>query len=112
QLAAMEALRRNEDPIVTQNYATYGARRAACEKKLTEMGISFLKSPATFYVWCKVPTDEKSAAFCQRILSNTGVVVTPGTAFGSLGEGYFRIALTVPERRMIEALDRIAGQLG
>lgn len=108
QLAAMEGLRRYDDPLVKADHAVYGHRRTACEAQLTAMGIAFQKSPATFYVWCRVPTDETSAAFVSRVLAQTGVVFTPGTAFGSSGEGWFRIALTVDEARMIEALDRVA----
>ncbi|MCZ7583103.1 MAG: LL-diaminopimelate aminotransferase [Deltaproteobacteria bacterium] len=111
QLAAMEALRRYDDAMVLANYDVYGARREACEKKLEDIGIRYLKSPATFYVWCNVPTDETSASFCARVLADTGVVFTPGTAFGDRGEGYFRIALTVREARLLEALDRVEALL-
>jgi len=43
-----------------------------------------------------------------RVLQETGVVLTPGNGFGVPGEGYFRIAMTVPVARMEEALSRIA----
>ncbi len=112
QIAGIAALDRHDDPIVRANYDIYGRRRRVCEERLREMGIEFLKSPATFYVWCRVPTDETSAAFVSRVLETTGVVFTPGTAFGRAGEGWFRIALTVDEARMIEALARVEKLLG
>jgi len=58
-----------------------------------------------------VPTDETSLAFSERLLAEAAVVVTPGTAYGACGEGYVRIALTLPEDRLTEAISRIAGAL-
>ncbi|MBZ0274148.1 LL-diaminopimelate aminotransferase [bacterium] len=111
QLAGITALERYEDAAVKDNHKTFGDRRRATETRLGEMGIEFLSSPATFYVWCKTPGGKNSAEFVSRVLSETGVVLTPGTAFGPSGEGYFRIALTVPEPRLMEAMDRVAGVL-
>jgi LL-diaminopimelate aminotransferase len=48
-----------------------------------------------------------SVQFADLMLE-AGVVVPPGTGYGSAGEGFFRVALTVPEARLLEALDRMA----
>lgn len=108
QIAAREALKRHNDPEVLENHRIYGSRRKACEDKLAAMGITFHKTPATFYIWFKTPTEETSAAFAARVLEETGVVLTPGTAFGATGEGWMRIALTVDAKRLTVALDRLA----
>jgi LL-diaminopimelate aminotransferase len=59
-----------------------------------------------------VPTKEKSAEFCVRILTETGISFTPGNGFGAGGEGYFRISLTASEIRLQEALARLERHLG
>lgn len=107
QIAGIAALERADDPAVLAGYEIYARRRKTCEEKLESLGLDFLPSPATFYVWFRTPTDEKSAGFAARVLSETGVVLTPGSAFGDAGEGWMRIALTVPEPRIVEALDRV-----
>lgn len=66
---------------------------------------------ATFYVWCATPPGVKSADFTMKLLSEAGVVSTPGNGFGAAGEGYVRFALTVDTERMAEAVERM-GKLG
>ena len=63
---------------------------------------------ATIYVWSKVPAGFDSAGFTRAMLEQAGVVVTPGTGFGSQGEGFFRISLTTPTERLREAMQRLA----
>jgi LL-diaminopimelate aminotransferase len=58
------------------------------------------------YVWVPVPDGGSSLAFAGRALEE-GVVVLPGAALGEGGEGFFRIALTVDEERMREAVARL-----
>jgi LL-diaminopimelate aminotransferase len=62
---------------------------------------------ASFYVWIPVPQGYSSAQFTALLLEREGIVVTPGNGFGKYGEGFFRVALTVPESRIEEAVDRI-----
>ncbi|HET9274881.1 MAG TPA: hypothetical protein VFN96_02295, partial [Gemmatimonadales bacterium] len=52
-----------------------------------------------------------SAPFARKALEDHGVVVLPGSAFGPAGEGYFRIALTVPPARLVEAVGRLGRAL-
>jgi aspartate/methionine/tyrosine aminotransferase len=59
-------------------------------------------------VWVENPPGYSSVEFAAKILEETAVVVTPGTAFGRYGEGYVRFALTVGEDRLREAVRRIA----
>jgi LL-diaminopimelate aminotransferase len=67
---------------------------------------------ATFYVWSPTPTDVTSIDFAAEVLERAGVVITPGIGYGSEGEGFFRISLTVPDARLEEALDRLRQAFG
>ena len=62
---------------------------------------------ATFYLWVRVPRGYTSVSFTERVLKETGVVITPGSGFGKSGEGYVRFSLTVPSERLQEAAERI-----
>lgn len=76
-------------------------------RALQEAGWDLEAPKATFYVWAPVPPGYSSQEFVTYLLEKTGVVVTPGSGFGKFGEGYFRIALTVNEERLQEAMERI-----
>ncbi len=88
---------------------TYKERRSAMVKALEEVGLKVYPSDATFYLWVKVPEGYTSAEFVSRLLDECGIVCTPGNGFGEYGEGYFRISLTVPTQRLLEAVERIKG---
>ncbi len=62
---------------------------------------------ATMYLWVPLPDGVESATFARRALTEEGVVTLPGTGFGAGGEGFFRIALTVGTRRLVEAAERL-----
>ena len=66
----------------------------------------------TIYVWAPVPEGHDSASYCELVLEESGVVVSPGGAFGPNGEGFFRISLTVPDERLTEAVERLRSSLG
>ncbi|MFN3598904.1 MAG: LL-diaminopimelate aminotransferase [Aquificaceae bacterium] len=85
----------------------YKERRTAMVKALEEVGLEVYKSDATFYLWTKVPKGYTSAEFVSLLLDKCGIVCTPGNGFGEYGEGYFRISLTVPTNRLLEAVERI-----
>uniref|UniRef100_I2Q118 Aminotransferase n=1 Tax=Desulfovibrio sp. U5L TaxID=596152 RepID=I2Q118_9BACT len=107
QEAGIAALVHGE-PYAEKFRAVYKERRDVAVAALARMGIACRTPKASFYLWCKVPAGQTSAAFVTKVLEQTGVVVTPGNGFGAPGEGYFRIAMTVPAARMEEALSRIA----
>ena len=87
--------------------AIYRARRDLACARLAEIGMPLTPPLGGMYLWVPIPTSETSADFATRLLEQAAVVVTPGSAYGSAGEGYVRMALTVPEDRLREALDRI-----
>jgi LL-diaminopimelate aminotransferase len=95
-----------------QSYITtvqqrYQARRDYLIKGLSELGWHIKPSQATMYLWIPCTRGMKSADFALDVLQKTGVVVTPGGAFGEGGEGYVRISLIAENDRMDEALKRL-----
>ncbi len=106
QEAAAAALVGDQAWLAERN-AIYQARRDAVMSWLPAAGLQAEKPRSTLYVWARVPPGETSAGFSARILEQAGVWLTPGTAFGAHGEGYVRIALTVPEARLREAGERL-----
>lgn len=106
QLAGITALDGPQD-CVKEMCEVYKRRREMVEVTLERIGLEFHRSPATIYVWVKIPENESSASFATRILNQADVVVSPGNAYGPSGEGYIRISLTVKDDRLKEALDRL-----
>ena len=92
---------------VPRNVARFQARRDVAVEGLGQAGFNITEPKATMYVWVPVPDGGSSLAFARRALEEEGVVVLPGAALGAGGEGFFRIALTVDEKRMREAVKRL-----
>ena len=86
---------------------TYKTRRDILYKGLKRLGLHALNPNATFYIWVKVPPRYDSMKFVTQMVSKAGVLATPGNGFGDAGEGYVRFALTAPENRIQEAVERI-----
>lgn len=85
----------------------YASRRDLVVKGLRELGWEFEPNVATFYLWLPVPPGMSSIEFGNLLLEECAIVVPPGIGYGPEGEGFFRIALTQPEARLQEALDRM-----
>jgi LL-diaminopimelate aminotransferase len=102
----MEALQGDQQPVEELRKIYQSRRDLACDF-LSRKGFSFEVPRATFYIWIRTPEGLSSAQFAGRVLTETGVVLTPGNGFGEAGEGFFRISLTVDEKRLQEALERI-----
>lgn len=86
-------------------------RRDAAVTALTDAGFAVETPRAAMYVWVPLPAGLASATFTTRALEEEGVVVLPGSGFGPGGEGFFRIALTVPPARLREAVTRLGRAL-
>jgi LL-diaminopimelate aminotransferase len=85
----------------------YRDRRDLILEALAEAGIRADKPVAAMYVWSQVPPGLTSAGFAGRLLEEAGISITPGTAFGSHGEGYVRISLGAGTDRIREAMNRL-----
>jgi LL-diaminopimelate aminotransferase len=89
----------------------YQRRRDLVCDALAEIGVEVTKPKGTIYVWAPVPEGHTSASYCELVLEESGVVVSPGGAYGPNGEGFFRISLTVPDARLAEAMERLRDYL-
>ena len=96
-----------DQACVAEMRKIYQGRRDVVMEGLKKLGLQANTPKATFYVWVRCPDGFTSAEFTAHVLRNCGVVTTPGNGFGPSGEGYIRFALTVPEARLTEALERI-----
>ena len=90
----------------------YEQRRDILVDGLNSLGWNVQKPKATFYVWARVLPRYTSATFAKALLDKCDIVATPGNGFGSHGEGYVRMALTVDKRRLSEAVERVRKRLG
>lgn len=111
QYAAIAALT-GPDDFIEEQRQQYEARNRALCGGLRKIGWNVPDSQGTMFVWAKIPEGyESSADFCIRLMERTGVIVTPGSAFGSEGEGYVRMALVVDEQ-MIAEIIRVLDESG
>jgi LL-diaminopimelate aminotransferase len=111
QLAAAAALEHG-DAAAREMAAIYERRRDLVCGALEEIGVDVTPPKGTIYVWAPVPAGHTSASYCELVLEESGVVVSPGGAYGPNGEGFFRISLTVPDERLAEAVERLRSSLG
>ncbi len=95
------------DKFIKKMTNVYKKRRDIVLESLEKCKIKSHYPKGTFYIWSKVPDGYNSISFVQRLMEETGVIVTPGNGFGEYGEGYFRISTTINDRRLKEAMQRI-----
>ena len=111
QLAAVAALERGGEAARAMSELYRGRRDLVCDA-LGEIGVDVTPPRGTIYVWAPVPSGHSSASYCELVLEESGVVLSPGSAYGPSGEGFFRISLTVPDERLREAVGRLRSSLG
>ncbi len=108
QLAGVAALSPEADAEVASMTTLYRRRRDQVCDALREIGVEVHPPHGTIYVWAPVPAGyESSAAYCEHVLEKAGVVLSPGAIYGPAGEGWFRISLTTPDDRLLEAVQRL-----
>ena len=107
QQMAITALDGPRDTIEEHN-AIYQRRRDRAVEVLRALGLRVEPPRASLYVWARLPEGERSSgAYAERLIEETGVVVTPGASYGEAGEGYIRLSLTLPDNRLEEGLRRL-----
>jgi LL-diaminopimelate aminotransferase len=110
QLAGAAALSPEIDEQVRAMNAVYKRRRDLVCEALAQAGVDVTPPKGTIYIWAPVPAGfDSAAAYCEHVLEHAGVVISPGGAYGASGEGFFRISLTTPDERLLEAVQRIRG---
>jgi aspartate aminotransferase len=108
QYAALAALTGPQD-YVQHAHGHYRANRDAASTVLAAKGIPYLKADGAFYLWADVShvSGGDVRAWARRFLAESGVALAPGTAFGSIGEGWVRIALCGKRDELLEGLSRL-----
>jgi LL-diaminopimelate aminotransferase len=112
QLAAVAALSPEGDAAAREMSGIYERRRDLVVGALREIGVDVTPPKGTIYVWAPVPEGHTSASYCEMVLEESAVVVSPGGAYGANGEGFFRISLTIGDERLSEAVERLRSSLG
>jgi len=108
QLAGATALGPELDAEVRKMNAVYQRRRDLVCETLSAAGVAVTPPKGTIYVWAPIPEGfHSAAAYCEHVLERTGVVLSPGDAYGPSGAGFFRISLTTPDSRLLEAVERL-----
>ena len=105
QYAAIAALT-GPDDFVEEQRLKYLSRNQKLCSGLRELGWNIPDSQGTMFIWGRIPEGyESSFDFCMQLMEKTGLIVTPGSAFGSNGEGYIRMALVIDEETIDELLE-------
>ncbi len=102
----MEALTGPQD-CVEDNRVIYQRRRDRVVRAVRNMGLEVELPQASLYIWAKVPQGLTSAEFAARLLEDTDIVVTPGSSYGTYGEGYIRLSLTTPDEQVEKGCQRL-----
>ncbi len=87
--------------------SVYGQRRDLIVEGLKSLGWPLEAPKATLYIWAPVPSGYSSTEFVTLLLEKCGILVPPGNGYGSAGEGFFRIALTVSQEKIHQAISRM-----
>ena len=93
---------------IEKNREEYRRRREVLSEEFGKAGLPVKLSTGSMFMWTRIPEKFKSSNdFVMELMEKTGVIVTPGSAFGQEGEGYIRIALTHTTEEIKEAAKAI-----
>lgn len=106
QRAAIAALTGPQDHV-EESREVYRRRRDLVVGTFNDVGWDIDPPKGSVYVWLPTKEGQSSAEFSEMLVERARVVVSPGSGYGALGEGYIRISLTVSDDRLAEAMDRI-----
>jgi LL-diaminopimelate aminotransferase len=113
QITAIAALSPAGDEEVASMNELYVRRRDLVCDRLRAIGVEVRPPHGTIYVWAPVPEGfSSSEAYCEHVLERAAVVLSPGAIYGPAGEGWFRISLTTPDDRLLEAMERLGELTG
>ena len=106
QKGAIEALGLSRDWFDDMN-KVYKKRREIIWEICDQLNCTYDRESSGLFVWAKIPSHMDSTALTDQILYNHDVFITPGTVFGSQGEGFIRFSLCVDESKIKEVLNRL-----
>lgn len=97
----------NHDVISSKVRDVYKKRAEKFTNRLTEAGWHVFKPQGTCFIWAKPPVKSDSLRLCDFILEKAGVLLAPGSGFGTKGEGYIRISTTETDDKLDRAIDNL-----
>ncbi len=109
QLSGVKALEIWPGPV-KELVSVYQRRRDYLYDGLTSLGWKLRKPKATMYLWAEIPEPYKkmgSLRFCEKLIKETGIALSPGIGFGEAGEGFVRFALVTRDSRFYDLLVRL-----
>ena len=106
QSMAITALNTTQESINKRNQI-YQNRRDKIVEALNSLGLNVEKPKASLYIWAKIPSGYSSAQYATKLLDEKNIVVTPGSGYGSYGEGYIRLSLTIPDDQLDKGIDKL-----
>jgi len=106
QKGAIEALKLEKNWFENQNII-YKRRRDLIFLLAEKLNCTFDASSVGLFVWAKLPDDVLSEEFIDKLLIEKHIFITPGTIFGSQGQGYIRFSLCVTEEKIQQAIERL-----
>ena len=98
----------NAEPVTANLRKVFAERHRTLMDGLTNLGWEVAPSQGGMFVWAKYPYDMNSVDFAYKVIEQTGVVMVPGTVFGSAGEGFARLALVQDVALLKKAVERLA----
>jgi len=112
QVGGVAALTGPQEPV-KEMIEEFNRRRSVMTEGLGAIeGINYTPSPGTFYAFFGYENDMDSEAFCKYLLNEVGVSLTPGSAFGDMGEGYIRLSFAASQEKLKEGIRRIGEAVG
>lgn len=106
QKGATEALKLSDNWFLEQN-KVYEERRKLIWQLADKLDATYSKNATGLFVWAKIPEGTKSTTITDKVLYENDIFITPGTVFGSQGEGYIRFSLCVDSVTIKEAISRL-----
>jgi aspartate/methionine/tyrosine aminotransferase len=106
QKGAIAALKTSSEWLANLN-AIYEKRRKIVWEIMETLNCTYSKNSSGLFVWGKLPNDINEIDLTDKLLSNNNIFITPGSIFGTNGEGYIRASLCVSEVKLKEALQRL-----
>lgn len=106
QKGAIAALQLDKEWIYSIN-KVYRERRLLIEELAQKLGCTYDKNSVGMFVWAKLPSGIDAEKFIDTILYEKSIFITPGTIFGSQGEGYIRFSLCVTQEQIKQAIERV-----
>jgi LL-diaminopimelate aminotransferase len=106
QKGAVEALKCSKMWYATLNNV-YKQRRDLVWQLAEALHCTYDENATGLFVWAKLPAQVKAEEFIDKVLKNNHIFITPGTIFGSKGEGYIRFSLCATTENLEEAIARV-----